>query len=168
MARYVVVEGADAGAVEAAATAILAADGALRVDGWRSPPASARPAVCVGRVENAGDAADAVLAALHGARLVVDARAPREVIDQLCDDLRRLGELDHRVEPSAAPGLSSDERMLLAHLLAGSSLGDAARALHLSRRTADRRLASARATLGARTTVEALQRATEAGIRPAG
>jgi DNA-binding CsgD family transcriptional regulator len=123
--------------------------------------------VCVDRIETVEDAGRAVLAAVRGARVVVDAAAPRDVIDQLCDDLRRLGELDHRIGPAPDPALSAQERALLAQLLAGATLGQAARALHLSRRTADRRLASARAALGARTTAEALRAAAELGVEPA-
>jgi DNA-binding CsgD family transcriptional regulator len=165
MSRYVVLEEASAAAVQSAA-AELAADGAEIVRGWRVPR-SAR-VVCVGRVETIEAAGQAVLAAVRGARLVIDAAAPRDVIDQLCDDLRRIGELDHRIGSARRPALSGQERALLAHLLAGATLGQAARALHLSRRTADRRLASARAALGARTTAEALLVAAELGVEPAG
>jgi DNA-binding CsgD family transcriptional regulator len=149
-----------------AAVAELAAGGAPVVRGWE-PRAGAEASVCVGRVENTSDAAAAVLAAVRGARLVVDAHASREVVDQLCDDLGRLGPVDHRLEPGAGPVLSVEERDLLAHLLAGKSLGQTARVMHLSRRTADRRLATARKALGAATTDEALRRATEIGITPA-
>jgi DNA-binding NarL/FixJ family response regulator len=133
------------------------------VHGWRSPRGG--PAVCVDRVETVEDAGLAVLAAVRGSRLVIDAVAPREVVDQLCDDLRRIGELDHRVAPTR-PLLSPEERALLSHLLGGATLGQAARTLHLSRRTADRRLATARAALGARTTAEALLLAAQHGVEP--
>jgi DNA-binding CsgD family transcriptional regulator len=138
------------------------------IEGWT---ASARraPVLCVGRVETVEDAAAAVLAAVAGADLVVDAAADRDVIDRLCDDLRRLGTLDHRVgEPAGASALLTvDERAILAELLAGRSLGEAARALHISRRTADRRLASARTALSATTTPQALIRAQQLGVQPA-
>lgn len=90
------------------------------------------------------------------------------MVDQLCDDLRRIGELDHRVgAASSGPVLPPDERALLAALLSGATLGEAAQALHVSRRTADRRLASARAALGAQTTPEALRIAARLGVGPA-
>jgi DNA-binding NarL/FixJ family response regulator len=110
----------------------------------------------------------AVLAAVRGADLVVTATAKRDVIDQLCDDLRRLGTVEHRVEPAVRPAvtLSADERALLAALLGGASLGEAAAALHLSRRTADRRLATARRALAASSTAEALVLAAQAGVKP--
>jgi DNA-binding NarL/FixJ family response regulator len=110
----------------------------------------------------------AVLAAVRGADLVVTATAKRDVIDQLCDDLRRLGTVEHRVEAAVRPAvtLSADERALLAALLGGASLGEAAAALHLSRRTADRRLATARRALAASSTAEALVLAAQAGVKP--
>jgi DNA-binding CsgD family transcriptional regulator len=108
-----------------------------------------------------------VLAAVSGAGLVVDAVAPRDVIDRLCDDLRRIGAVDHRIGASDHPALGAQERALLAELLAGASLGEAARRLHMSRRTADRRLAAARSALGCATTAAALRAASRLGVRPA-
>jgi DNA-binding CsgD family transcriptional regulator len=148
---------------EAVTEVVEQVKGAARVvGGWRR----GRPGeelLCVGAVTGADDAAAAVLAAVSGARLVVAAGAPREVIDRLLDDLRRLGEVDHRI---GAPALGGDERQLLALLLGGATLGQAARQLHISRRTADRRLAAARAALGARSTPEAMAIAARVGVRP--
>jgi DNA-binding NarL/FixJ family response regulator len=108
-------------------------------------------------VDDAGDAAEALLAAVGGASVVVHALAERDVIDRLVDDLRRLGPVDHRTgESEPRPGLTPDERRLLDALAAGKTLGAAAAELHLSRRTADRRLASARGKLGVATTAEAV------------
>ncbi|GAB3861450.1 hypothetical protein GCM10028801_25630 [Nocardioides maradonensis] len=118
----------------------------------------------VRRVTDLATAADAVLAAVGGTPVVVLADAPREVIDRLCDDLRRIGEVEHLIAPPAEPTLSATERELLGALLAGCSLGEAAQALHLSRRTADRRLATARRALGVTTTPAAVRRAAELGI----
>ena len=85
------------------------------------------------------------------------ALAEREVVDRLVDDLRRLGPADHRTgEPDMGPGLTVDERRLLDRLSDGKTLGEAAAELHLSRRTADRRLAAARQKLGVATTAEAV------------
>ncbi|GAA1504886.1 hypothetical protein [Nocardioides humi] len=100
-------------------------------------------------------AALAVLAAVEGAGLLVDARAERATVDRLCDDLRRLGRLDHRIG-DPGPLLSAVERRLLDLLSDGVGLGAAATRLHLARRTADRRLASARSTLGVETTTQAI------------
>ena len=164
MARFIVLEDADPDAVRNA-IAELVGDGALIERSWQVPRIGTT--VCVGRVANVDDAGRAVLAAVRGARLVISAEAARDVIDQLCDDLRRLGDLDHRVGPSPMPGLSLEQRALLAQLLAGATLGQAARTLHLSRRTADRRLAAARTALGARSTAEALRIVAELGLDPA-
>jgi DNA-binding NarL/FixJ family response regulator len=160
--RFVVAEDHAAAAL-AGIAAELAGPGGRIVDGWRKPDTGVAT-VCVGRVQTAQDAAAAVLCAVSGAALVVDAAAPRPIVDRLCDDLRRLGELDHRVEPPAAPALPPEERNLLALLLGGATLGQAARELHLSRRTADRRLAAARDRLGARSTSEAVAAAARLGV----
>jgi DNA-binding NarL/FixJ family response regulator len=120
--------------------------------------------LCTGIVRTASDAERVVLAALSGADLVVDCRASREVTDDVCDDLRRLGCLDHRVAAQLMPVLDGDQRALLTAIAGGSSLGDAATALHLSRRTADRRIAAARATLGAASTPEAIMKAARLGL----
>jgi len=143
----------------------------LQSDGWRissgwNAPAPAGRTVCVGRVATAADAAAALLAAVAGAGVVVIATAEREIVDRLCDDLRRFGPLDHRfASKDNAPSLGADERALLELLLSGQTLGRAATALGLSRRTADRRLAVARQHLGVQTTAEALAAYASAGRR---
>jgi DNA-binding CsgD family transcriptional regulator len=145
--------------VEASERALLSAvreverDGAQVVGGWRNDPA----VVCTGVVRDAADAAEALLAAVAGAGLIVHAQAERDVVDRLVDDLRRFGPVDHRTgEPDPGPGLTADEGRLLDRLAEGKTLGEAAAELHLSRRTADRRLASVREKLGVATTAEAL------------
>lgn len=166
MVRFVLLEQAAPADVEAAAHELAAEHGAQVV--LDDADGRGGAVVCVRRVTNDADAAQAVLAAVAGTALVIDAAAPREVIDRLSDDLRRLGAVDHRIGPAPRPVLAEEERALLAQLLAGANLGEAARALHLSRRTADRRLAAARRALGAASTAEALRRAVEVGVRPAG
>jgi DNA-binding CsgD family transcriptional regulator len=163
MSRFVVVEEQPSSTVEEIAAAQRGTSRVVR--GWHRPPPGV-DALCVGTVSGPADAAAAVLCAVAGARLVVHASAEREVIDRLVDDLRRLGSVDHRVGGAPATGLTRDERRLMALLLGGATLGQAARQLHLSRRTADRRLASARERLGARTTPEAVAAAARAGVRP--
>lgn len=106
-------------------------------------------------VEDPGSAALAVLAVLEGTGLLIDARADRGTVDQLCDDLRRLGHLDHRLG-DPRPLLSPEERRLLDLLSDGITLGEAASQLHLARRTADRRLVAARTKLGVETTTQAI------------
>lgn len=161
MARFVVLERAEA----AVAREIAIGFGGPLVEGWDGPAPPG--AVRVGVVGDAAAAAQAVLAAVRGSDLVVLGAAERAVIDQLCDDLRRLGRLEHQVEPVVTVSLGTEERALLALLVGGATLGEAAKALHLSRRTADRRLASARAALGAASTSEAVVLARRHGIAPA-
>jgi DNA-binding NarL/FixJ family response regulator len=55
--------------------------------------------------------------------------------------------------------LDEDQRRLLGLLSRGLSVREAAKRLHLSRRTAERRLAESRAALGAATNAEAVLRA---------
>jgi DNA-binding NarL/FixJ family response regulator len=122
------------------------------VDGWRGEPG----VVCTGTVADAAAAAEALIAALGGAGLLVDARAERELVDRLVDDLRRLGRVEHRTSEPERTVMTHEERELLALLAEGVTVGDAARELNISRRTADRRLAAARAKLGVATTAEAV------------
>ena len=153
-AAAIVIEGATAVVSAERLCADLAAHGRPVTVDWR---AAAPGVVCTGVVDDERSAEHVVLAALAGAQVVVAATADREVIDRMCDDLRRLGPLDHRVEePGAGPDLTGEEQALLDRLLAGDSLGAAAKALHLSRRTADRRLASARRAYGVTATAELL------------
>lgn len=163
MSDFVVLE-QHSPALVAAAVAEFTADGGRVVEGWRRPIPGVR-VVCVGRVQTAEQAAAAVLSAVGGARLVIEAAGARDLIDRLCDDLRRLGSLDHRIGVDVRPGLAEEERSLLALLLGGATLGQAAQALHISRRTADRRLASARAALGAQSTSEVVAMAARIGVR---
>jgi DNA-binding NarL/FixJ family response regulator len=148
-----VVEGGDGAVADALAELVSA--GHEIVQGWsRSPSAEV---VCMGRVETPEEAASALLAALGGAGVLVDARAERPVVDRLCEDLRRLGPVDHRPPGFPRRGrLTPQQRALLELLVGGASLGDAAYSLGLSRRTADRRLAEVRTALGVTTTSEAI------------
>lgn len=64
--------------------------------------------------------------------------------------------------------LEGDQHRLLELLASGRTVGEAAAALDLAPRTAERRLAAARAALGARTTAQAVALAAPAGShRPA-
>ena len=123
------------------------------VESWRPEPG----VVSAGPVVDAADAAAALLAAVAGAGVIVHARSPADVTERLVEDLRRFGPVDYRTgSASAGLELTHDERALLDLLANGRSLGAAAAELHLSRRTADRRLASARVKLGVATTAEAV------------
>jgi DNA-binding CsgD family transcriptional regulator len=138
------------------------------VDGWETAsPARTGPVVRAGTMRSSSDAVDALLAALAGDGVLVAACAGRELIDRLCDDLRRLGPVDHRLGGRPAPPALSPEQVELLRLLGeGASLGDTARRLNVSRRTADRRIASARRTLGVNTTAEAVRRAARSTSGP--
>jgi DNA-binding CsgD family transcriptional regulator len=113
--------------------------------------------VCVGKVESDDQAASALLVAAHGARLVLHVPPEVELAPAMLEDLGRLGTIQWRDGAAASTsGLDEDERRLLELLGDGFSLGEAARRLYLSRRTADRRLHSARRVLGVETTAEAI------------
>jgi DNA-binding CsgD family transcriptional regulator len=71
--------------------------------------------------------------------------------------VRRMG--DNAFSRDAAGTLDEVQRRLLALLGSGLTVAEAARRLHLSPRTAERRLAEARAALGAATNAEAVLRA---------
>jgi DNA-binding NarL/FixJ family response regulator len=120
--------------------------------------------VCVGNVTDADDAAAAVFAVVRGANVLVRARASRDVIDALCDDLRRLGALEHHLGARPKAVLDDEQRRILALLLDGQTLANVAKELHLSRRTADRRVAMAREALGVSTTAEAVVEARRLGL----
>lgn len=119
--------------------------------------------VCCGEVSDRESAEQALLAAVRGAGLVVRVTASHEVTDRLLDDLRRLGRVEHRLGESQGATLTGDQRALLGLLSDGLTLGAAAARLGLSRRTADRRLAGARRSLGVETTAEALVSYTSSG-----
>lgn len=161
----VIVEGSDSAWRHAVAR--------LVADGWRVEPGFGPPhrpgrVLRSGPVASLADARAALLAALAGHGVVVHALADRSIIDQLADDLRRLGPVDHRVGLSTEPpALDGQARELLGLLAEGHSLGEAAAILGLSRRTADRRLAVARRLLGTHRTTEAIARAARLGWLPA-
>ena len=133
----------------------LGADYAL-VSGWTLParPWSVAGVVCVGAVRDADDAQAALLAAARGAGVVALAHCTADELDAFVDDLARLGPVDERNVHDRT--VESEERRLLELLAAGKSIDEAAAALHVSRRTAERRLASARRAFGVRTTAAAI------------
>lgn len=76
---------------------------------------------------------------------------------------RRAAHADRGDGARVGPTLGADARALITRIAAGDTLGQAAHALHLSRRTADRRLAQARRALGVDRTVTAIARAQRLG-----
>jgi len=163
----IVVEGPDD--LFASAVGELASDGWQVSHGFASTPTGVRDPRSgregrVGDVRTVADASAALLAVLDGAAVVIRACAPPDVLDRLLGDLRHVGRVDHRRASAAAtPALDREARGLLALLAQGRTLGDAAAALGLSRRTADRRLAEARMALGVQRTVEAIAQARRRG-----
>jgi len=140
----------------------LRARGARVIAGDSSiPPAPSSPAegpVVVVAIRIDADSVQAVRLGLEGFGLLVVGRAERSILDRLYDDLRSLGRLEILTEPveDVAATLTVEERELLGLLAEGLTLGQAAATVHVSRRTADRLLASARRRLGVATTAEAL------------
>jgi DNA-binding NarL/FixJ family response regulator len=156
--------------VEGGAAAFERAVAELRTAGWRVTPGFGAPTPGPGRdarsgpVATADDAARALLAVLSGIGVVMHGVADRDVLDRLLGDLRHVGPVEHRLaETEPEPALDDDARAILRHLADGETLGEAADALGLSRRTADRRLAEARRALGVERTVEAVSRARRLG-----
>ncbi|HEX5495521.1 MAG TPA: hypothetical protein VFX70_13210 [Mycobacteriales bacterium] len=138
----------------------------LTRQGWRVHPGFSLPAepwdvgtrrlVAVGRVPNAATAQAALLCAVRGAGLVVAMDRDTAWAAVFLADLARIRPAVR--PPAVTDGLSlSDEQRALLDLLAeGHSIAQAARRLYLSLRTANRRVAEARATLGVSTTREAV------------
>ena len=102
----------------------------------------------------------AVLAAARGAGIVAVCDAESPLGRALIDDLSRLGPVrygvDHAEVADAVADLVPEQRALLDRLAAGDTIAAAAAAEFLSLRTANRRIAEARALFGVRTTREAV------------
>lgn len=115
MPPYVVVEGA--GSAVAVAVAQVRDAGWVVRPGWATDGAAGvvqSGVVQSGVVDDGPTAAAALLAALAGAGVVVHGRAGRDVLDRLCEDLRRLGRVDHRLPGDRSwPALEPEERELL-------------------------------------------------------
>lgn len=134
--------------------------GWLIVRGWAAPMRGDR-VVCTGWIRTADDARRALLAAVAGAGLAVAVAADRETADRFVDDLRRLGPVVHqRVGEFGATALNAGQRALLGLLAEGLTVGQAASALGVATRTAERRLAAARVALGTASTAAAIASAT--------
>ncbi|GAB3658804.1 LuxR family transcriptional regulator [Glycomyces tarimensis] len=110
-----------------------------------------------GTVADDHTASQAVLAAARGAGVIATATGP--IALALAADLRRVGPLGHtpgRPELDDGLDLDPEQRALLNRLAAGSTIAAAAEAEFVSLRTANRRIAAARSTLGVKTTREAV------------
>jgi DNA-binding CsgD family transcriptional regulator len=117
-----------------------------------------------GPVTDAEALQQAVLAAARGAGIVAVSDPSTQVGRALVDDLSRLGpvhlgavHLGASAEPrDAIAELIPEQRALLDRLASGDTIAAAAAAEFLSLRTANRRIAEARALFGVRTTREAV------------
>lgn len=99
----------------------------------------------------------AVLAAARGAGVVAVCDPESAAGRALIDDLSRLGPVLRGIDGSdQIANLIPEQRALLDRLAAGDTIAAAAAAEFLSLRTANRRIAEARALFGVRTTREAV------------
>jgi DNA-binding NarL/FixJ family response regulator len=110
-----------------------------------------------GRVTDPDTLHLAVLAAARGAGIVAVTDPTTAIGRALIDDLSRLGDVTRGTDPTPpAADLADEQRALLDRLAAGDTIAAAAAAEFLSLRTANRRIAEARALFGVRTTREAV------------
>jgi len=157
--RHVVATTGDADAV----LRRLVRDGWTVREGFALPdPAwdvSAARLILHGRISDQDALQLAVLAAARGAGIVAVCDTETPIGRALVDDLSRLGPVHHGVgsEPGdAVADLVPEQRALLDRLASGDTIAAAAAAEFLSLRTANRRIAEARALFGVRTTREAV------------
>jgi DNA-binding NarL/FixJ family response regulator len=142
------------------------AKGWLVLEGFDLEGARSTRAIRAGRIAAPEDAKAAILVAARGAGLIVHLLGSEATSAGLFDDLRRIGIVEFRGagtptperEPRTAAGsaLDEDQLTILRLLGEGMTVSSAAKRLHLSRRTAERRLAKARLVLGVGTTAEAV------------
>jgi DNA-binding CsgD family transcriptional regulator len=155
-------------AVEAVARNLRAQGWSVR-SGWDLPaaPWDLRPErwLASGVVTDLAGARDALLALRRTAGVVIVVDLPAASRLDVLADLHRLGEV--RTEAGAAVAaalpITAEQRELLQRLADGESVPEAAAALFLSQRTAERRLALTRKALGVRSTAEAIGRLLSAG-----
>jgi hypothetical protein len=113
--------------------------------------------VCVGTVAREEDEVAALFAALRGASLLVDL-VDESARTRFVSDLGRVGPVTRLGGEDGPDALQPQDAELLDALSRGESIEATARRLGMSRRTAHRRLARARAALGAPTTAAAVAR----------
>lgn len=130
--------------------------------GWAVPdePWNLRPDrwLCAAVIDDL-DSARAALTALRRVSGIVTAiDLPESTALAVLADLHRIAEV--RIEPdreaTAALPLTDDQRALLERVAHGDTVPEAAAALFLSARTAERRLGAARKALGVRSTAQAV------------
>lgn len=109
--------------------------------------------VCAGVVATRDDARAAIEALERGAGLIIAITLDGRDRLALLEDVERAGRI---VPADAIEVLDPDQQELLGLLAEGMTVAAAAREAGVSLRTANRRLADARARLGVETTVEAI------------
>jgi DNA-binding NarL/FixJ family response regulator len=140
----------------------LTRDGWTARDGFALPEGAwdvtAARLVLHGRVGDPETLQLAVLAAARGAGIVAVADVTTDIGRALVDDLSRLGDVARGTDTGAptTADLVPEQRALLDRLAGGDTIAAAAAAEFLSLRTANRRIAEARALFGVRTTREAV------------
>jgi hypothetical protein len=158
--RYVVANPGDADTV----LRRLIRDGWVARDGFALPDptwdVTGNRLVLHGRISDRDALQLAVLAAARGAGIVAICDAESALGRALVDDLSRLGTVHQGTADDGEAGKIADlvpeQRALLDRLAAGDTIAAAAAAEFLSLRTANRRIAEARALFGVRTTREAV------------
>ena len=151
--------------VAESAAAAGAAVAALRHEGWTPLDASSLPAepwnlsglrlLVAGSIGSSEQRAAVLVAAARGTGVVAVTPRDGAELAMFFDELARLGHVELARDARAA-ALTHEQRRLLELLAAGDTVREAADRLSLSRRTAHRRLAEARAALGVGTTAEAM------------
>lgn len=149
----------------------MAAQEHLVLPGWTLDEATAAfggDGTHVVAVDEPDEIAGAVLAALDSPPVAVALPGGEQHLDALVAELRRLGRVRvvrERRHGHRQPDMPDEAAAVLDLVAAGLTLKQAADALRLSRRTADRRMAEARRSLGVETTAEAvLRRRAAAGL----
>jgi DNA-binding NarL/FixJ family response regulator len=122
-------------------------------------PADSGRRACRVRVAAAQQTTTVVEQLLGGVWVIAEVDEPTLASD-LYDQGRRLGTAEwfDRVHRPVSEGLSQDQLRLLLQIRRGADIERAARVVHLSPRTAARRLNDARQVLQARSTAEAVAR----------
>jgi hypothetical protein len=128
--------------------------------GWTvraaSGTATATGNVIAMTVADRTDAQASVLLAIGGAGLLVRAQAERSLVDDLVEDLERIGPV-LLVDGATAIRLDPDTWRLVHALADGSTVSVVARAMHMSVRTANRRITDAKEALSAPTRAQLLR-----------
>lgn len=137
--------------------------------GWRSQDGftlpetpwdlSDRKIVAAGSIDSESEASAALQALARGVGLDVSIGIGGDLRHRVLEDLHRLGAVVD-VGPTDVERFEVDdeERLLLDALSDGATVAQAAAALHLSLRTANRRLAGLRSRLGVNSTAEVVTR----------